>query len=172
VAGTSSALAIAADEPASGLFPAERRHRERRLGAERRRTFVSALLYGGIRPRRRGGRRASDHARALVDRQAPTRLMSATLILILCLLDAGLTLALMNYGAVEANPLMGPVVAGNVRVFALVKVAVTGLGLLCLLGIGRFRVFRVLEVGSLVHGVLAAYLGLVGYELWLYGHFH
>jgi hypothetical protein len=139
---------------------------ERRVAPfDRRRKLVFSLVYGGLRPRRRSGRRAGDRYRPIVDWHGPGLLASAVLVLVLCVVDAFLTLWLITDGAIEANPLMAPLVQGDLRGFAITKLALTGGGVVTLVAMANFRVFRLVRVGSLVHTILVAYLVLVSYEL-------
>jgi Domain of unknown function (DUF5658) len=139
---------------------------ERRVAnRDRRRKLMFSLLYGGLRPRRRTGRRVEDHHRPIIDWHGPGLLTSAVLVLVLCVIDAFLTLWLMTNGAIEANPLMAPLVDGDGRGFAITKLALTGGGILTMVAMANFRVFRLIRVGSLVHTILVAYLALVCYEL-------
>ena len=108
----------------------------------------------------------------MIDWHGPGLFFSVVWILILCTVDALLTLALIAQGAVEANPLMRPFVPSDPHAFAVIKLAATGLSLLILVAIARFRVFRVLRVGTVVHAALIGYIALVGYEVWLLGLAH
>ncbi|MBS0375029.1 MAG: hypothetical protein JSR73_10645 [Proteobacteria bacterium] len=155
-------MADGIDTTANGIpFDGERRQSSR----DRRKRLVFSLFYGGLKPRRRAGRRASDHHQPIVDWHGPGLLASSVLVLILCSLDAFLTLWLMTVGAVEANPLMAPLVAGDAQRFAITKLAMTGAGILTCVALANFRVFRLIRVATLVHTILVAYLVLVGYEL-------
>jgi hypothetical protein len=139
---------------------------ERRSGhGDRRRSVLFALLYGGLRPRRRSGRRASDHHRPIVDWHGPGLLASSVLVIVLCAVDAFLTLWLMTAGAVEANPFMAPLVNGDVLRFTVTKLTLTGAGVVTLVAIANFRVFRRVRVATLVHAMVLAYLVLVSYEV-------
>jgi len=139
---------------------------ERRVArGDRRRRFVFSLFYGGLKPRRRNGRRATDHHRPIIDWHGPELLASSILVLVLCVADALLTLWLMTQGASEANPLMAPLLGGDVRHFAIAKLALTGGGIVTLVALANVRIFRTFKVGTLVHTVLVAYLVLVSYEL-------
>ncbi len=141
---------------------------ERRVAAaDRRRKFVFSLFYGGLRPRRRTGRRAADHHQPIIDWHGPGLLTSSILVLLLCVADAFLTLWLLHDGAIEANPLMAALVEGDGRRFAIAKLALTGGGVLTLVAMANFRVFRRIRAGTLVHTILAAYLVLICYELTL-----
>ena len=165
-----SPQSVAADDrsPRFGSNAAELAHERRRAG-ERRHSLLWALLYGGMRPRRRGGRRAEDHHRPIVDWHDPSLLFSAFGLLMLCVCDGALTLALLAHGASEANPVMDLVVSGDMTRFALVKLALTASGLLILVSLARFTVFRLFRVSTLVHAALVGYAILVCYELWLVG---
>lgn len=137
----------------------------RRNGQERRGGLFFALLYGGFRPRRRAGRRVADQLRPIVDWHGPALLASGLLVLVLCALDALLTLQLVAGGAREANPFMALFVYGDVRRFVVAKILLTGGGLLALVACARFRVFRAFRAGAIVHTMLITYLILVTYEL-------
>lgn len=140
---------------------------DRRRNTERRRQLMFSLVYGGLRPRRRNGRRASDHHRPIIDWHGPGLFASVVLVLVLCVADGLLTLRLLAGGAIEANPVMALWAYGDGHRFAAMKVLSTGAGLLTLVALARFRVFRVLRVATLVHAILVAYLALIGYELLL-----
>jgi Domain of unknown function (DUF5658) len=142
---------------------------DRRTHSDRRIRFVHSLLYGGLQPRRRSARRATDAHRPLIDWHGPVLFFSVVTILVLCTVDALLTLVLIGRGAVEVNPLMRPFVPSDPHAFAVVKLAATGASLLMLVAIARFRVFKVLRVANLVHAALVGYVGLVAYEVWLLG---
>jgi hypothetical protein len=167
-AGPDDRSAQACADAARGPRPSEAAER-RAEGADRRARVWYALLYGGFKPRRRAGRRAEDQQRAIVDWHDPALLASAVLTLILCVLDAGLTLRLLASGAHEANPVMALLVYGDARRFVILKLALTAFGVMALVVLARVRVFRWLRVGALVHSTLVAYLLLISYELSLAG---
>jgi len=145
------------------------RDRRRACGDRRERVFWS-LLHGGIRPRRRAGRRLQDHHRPLVDWHGELLLTSAIVVLLLCVADALLTLQLLTDGASEVNPFMALLVQRGALSFAIVKLSLTGAGVLALVSIARFRVFRQLRVAMFVHAAMFGYAALVGYELWMLSH--
>ena len=140
-------------------------HERRRSRDDRRARLFHSLVFGGMNPRRRCGRRETDLSRPIVDWHGPWLFASSVLILILCVADAVLTLRLLASGAMEANPFMALYVYGDAQRFAIVKLAMTGGGILTLVALARFQVFRVLRAQVLVHVVLVAYLVLVAYEL-------
>lgn len=152
-------------------FDRARAPERRRSDPDRRRRLFWSLIYGGLRPRRRDGRRVGDLFQPIVDWHGPGLFASAFLVLVLCVIDALLTVQLLSAGADEANPVMALYTEGDGHRFAAMKLFLTGAGLLVLVAMARFRVFRILRVATLVHGVLAGYAVLVAYELLLVGRY-
>ena len=140
---------------------------ERRIPGERRRRFAFSLAYGSVRPRRRQPRRDKDHFGFFADWHESHLLYSVMGILLLCGVDAVLTLNLLKQGAVEFNPLMATLIQVNTQLFAAIKMAVTGLALISLVVLANYRVFRRIRVYNLVYGAFFAYLALILYELML-----
>ena len=141
---------------------------EQRRGVERRRRLWWSLLYGGFRPRRRGARRNGEDARsAMLDWHASHLLLVAMTIVLLCAGDAFLTLKLLSAGALEINPVMALVVNGDVAVFTACKTAMTGIGVVLLVAVSRYRFLRRIRVELALYAVLTGYLALVAYEFWL-----
>ncbi len=164
--GTSRGLTVTDTSGATAVAGAHAGGLERRRArTDRRARLWHSLLLGGMNPRRRTGRRAGDLHRPIVDWHGPWLFASSTLILLLCAADAFLTLRLLAGGAIEANPFMALYVYGDAQRFAIVKLAMTGAGVLTLVSLARFRIFRVMRAQVLVHVVLAAYLVLIAYEL-------
>jgi len=126
---------------------------------------MRALLYGSFRPRRLGPRRANEQQLGAVDWHHPWWLAVAVLIIALSCVDAALTLALIGHGAYEVNPLLAPLVYGSPVAFVLVKVALTGVGLVCLTLLARMKVFGRLPAQVLLYAVLLGYVVLIAYEL-------
>ncbi len=105
-----------------------------------------------------------DASIAVTDWYAPQWLAAAVLILILCVTDALLTLALLAHGAYEANPFMDALVHGDGRSFVAFKFGLTAAGVVVLILLARVRAFGRLPVSALLYGVLLGYVWLVGYE--------
>ena len=122
------------------------------------------MLYGSFNPRRRSPRRGSEASFAAVDWHHPQWLGVAILILLLSCADAFLTLTLIDHGAYEVNPLMAPLVAGSPLLFTLVKVGLTGGGVVILTLLARLRAFRRIPIGAVLYALLATYAVLVVYE--------
>ena len=146
------------DQAAWLRLPAERRR------GERRRRVLRALLLGSFHARRRAPRRAGEQALAAVDWHHPQWLATAILIVTLSCADAALTLALIEHGAYETNPLMRPFVYGSALPFTVVKVVLTAGGVVLLTLLASMRLFGRLSAGMLLYALLAGYAALIGYE--------
>ena len=138
---------------------------ERRRGPDRRTRVARALVYGSFNPRRLGPRRAGEHRLGAIDWYHPWWLAIATLILALCAADAVLTTVLISHGAYELNPVLAPLVGGSGVFFAVVKVGLTGGGVVLLTLLSRVKAFGRLPVALLLYAVLVGYGVLIAYEL-------
>lgn len=139
---------------------------ERRDVRDRRKFTFRTIIQGSLTPRRRGGRRDNEHE-GLVDWHEPDLLFLALTIVLLSVMDAFFTLTLLTNGAVEANPILAYVLDYSPGSFAILKMALTGVGVLVLVALARSKVFKVVRVRTILQAFLAAYILLVGYELWL-----
>lgn len=139
---------------------------ERRRGYDRRQRLLWSFVRGGLTPRRRGGRRAGD-GQLHVDWHEPHLLFLALAIVALSVVDAFLTVTLLAGGAYEANPVMAYVLRDYPALFAAVKMAFTGAGVIVLVALARATVFNLVRVSAVIHWCLAGYLALVAYEWWL-----
>jgi len=139
---------------------------ERRRGSDRRKHSVRALLYGSLKPRRRGPRRGGEHEHKVsgADWHDPQWLAVAMLIVLFSCVDAFLTLMLIDHGAYEANPVMAPLVGGSGLAFALVKIGLTAGGVVLLTLMARMRAFGRIPVSLLLYTVLLVYGMLLVYE--------
>ncbi len=137
---------------------------ERRRGPDRRHGTLRALLHGSLNPRRRAPRRGYEANFTSVDWHHPQWLGVAMLILILSCADAFLTLNLMDRGAYEINPFMAPLVGGSPLLFTVVKIGLTGGGVVLLTVLARVRLFSAIPISFVLYGVLGAYAVLVIYE--------
>lgn len=148
-------------KPAGPLAAVPERRR-----VERRSQILRSLFYGSLRPRRRGPRRLNERGISAVDWHHPQWLAISMLIVIGSCTDALLTLILIERGvAVEANPLMAPLVGHSALAFALVKVLLTAGGVLLLTQLARIRAFGRIPVGAFLYLVLAIYGALIAYEV-------
>ena len=73
---------------------------------------------------------------------------------------------MIRHGASELNPFMAPLVEGSVHGFAFWKTGLTAMGVTVLTVLARLRIWG-RGVGTLLYVVLAGYIVLVSYELFL-----
>ena len=78
-----------------------------------------------------------------------------------------MTVVLLQGGADEVNPIMAALVYRSVAMFAALKMAMTGVGVLLMVFLARYRFMRLLRVEWVLYGVLIAYGSLIGYEVWM-----
>ena len=139
---------------------------ERRERADRRRRVWWSVCYGSFNPRRRAAqRRSGDHRYQSLDWHSAHLLAVAVGILLLSVVDAFLTLVLLQKGAAEVNPVMALLVDRNVAAFAALKMAMTSMSLVFMVFLARYRFMRLLPVAWVLYGVLIAYVGLITYEV-------
>lgn len=129
--------------------------------------MARAVVYGSFNPRRLGPRRTGEERVGAIDWYHPWWLVIGTLIITLCGSDAVLTEVLISRGAYELNPVLAPLVHGSAGMFVLVKVGLTGLGVVLLTILSRLKAFGRMPVALLLYGVLLGYGVLVAYELQL-----
>jgi hypothetical protein len=124
------------------------------------------VLWGG---RREVIRRQEDRQRRVyIDRYQQSQFAVIVLILFLSVTDAILTLLLISHGAVEINPVMAFYLGLGSYPFLFVKYALTSAGLVVLVVFQR-RFLRSLRMnaGAFLYVVLAAFLGVVSWEIYL-----
>jgi hypothetical protein len=140
-------------------------NRERRDRERRRRVWWS-VCYGSFNPRRRAPpRRLGDSGAHFLDWHSAHLLAVSIGILLLCVVDAFLTLTLLERGAVEVNPFMAGLIFRNVAMFAALKMAMTSAGVILMVYVARYRFMRLLQVEWGLYAVLIAYAGLILYEI-------
>ncbi len=145
---------------------------ERRMRLERRHRRLWSIAYGSFNPRRRSIRRTDGHHVQFVDWHRPHLLGVALGIILLCSIDAFLTLTLISQGASELNPVMAHLLYRDIAIFAVGKMFMTGVGVLTLVALSRCRVFGKIRVDVGLYLTLAGYIALIAYELsLLYGTF-
>ena len=141
---------------------------ERRERTDRRLRVWWAVVYGSFNPRRRApARRLSQSRYHPVDWHSSHLLAVAISILLLSVVDAFLTLLLLQGGAEEVNPIMALFVYRSVAVFAELKMGLTSLGVVFMVFMARYRFMSRWPVGWVLYGVLIGYVSLIGYEIHL-----
>ena len=108
--------------------------RAQRFGVDRRRKAIPLLRYLVADGRRKGVRRAEDRRRFIIlDRYSSHLLTAIVGILFLSLLDALLTLSLIEHGATEINPVMAFFLKQGPLIFTSAKYLLTSLAVVIFL---------------------------------------
>ena len=112
-------------------------------------------------------RRASEHWRPyFVDRFSSAMFIVIMMLIIASIVDAILTIQLIEAGAKEINPLMDHLLDNGILVFLLVKYVLTVAGLPLLLIFQNHYLFGTrIRVGYLIPMAVVMYLVLIGYQL-------
>lgn len=117
-----------------------------------------------ITGRRRQIRRSGCAKTANLDTYPPIYLIITLGILGLCFADAFNTLQLIQNGGKELNPFMDVLIQKDIQLFVIAKFALTGLGLLLLLGYRHYRILSHIRAKHLILAMFAMYTVLIGYQ--------
>ena len=141
--------------------------RAQRLGVDRRRKTIPPLRYLVAGGRRRGVRRAEDKQRIIIlDRYSPRILAAIVGILCLSLLDAVLTLCLIDHGASETNPVMAFFLEQGSLIFTSVKYLLTSLSVVIFLLVNHNVLPRTrFRMSSLFTFAIASFTIVVVWEI-------
>ena len=136
---------------------------ERRIGIDRRSRPTPILSRYWLRGRRRGGRRDDESENIYVDRYTLVETLLVGGVLILSTLDMLFTIAHLNHGGTEANPIMAWFLdVGGHAAFIAVKLLSTFVGLFVLLVHVKFR-----RVRGLLAMAFLLYLGIFVFHMYL-----
>lgn len=144
--------------------------RERRSGKDRRAGPTSPFSINSLTGSRRASRRKEDAQKHyIVDLYSPVFLAVLVATLLLSLADAFLTLKLVGEGLNELNPVMDYFLRQGPVIFVVVKYGMTALGLLILLIVKNYCLWRGKVKTALFLFVLPVlYLCLITYEVILF----
>ena len=126
---------------------------------------IRSLLFGGKREKIR---RQVDVRRIFyVDHYSPELFFAIVSILLLCVIDALLTLTLLDRGAQEANPVMAYFLQFGPYTFFAFKYLLTIITIICLLMLKNI-VLRVIKINarSVLYFMAIFYLAVVGLDLY------
>jgi hypothetical protein len=115
--------------------------------------------------RRHVHRRAEDTEVIFLDWHHPWLFFLATGTMLLSCADAFLTLLLLDHGMIEANPVMGAVMAHGTAVFTSTKLAMTAFGIFVLVFLAKARFLNRFRTGLFLTCFFSFYACLVCYEL-------
>jgi hypothetical protein len=137
---------------------------------DRRRANLPVWHPRRLRGRRMRMRRDTDKAQPYaVDRVSWPVFALAILLLLLTLADGLITVALLDHGFEEANPLMRLMLERGTSHFFVVKYVLTALFLPVALVMNHYRLFGSrLRVGHLIPIAVALYLVLIAYQCTLW----
>ena len=137
---------------------------EQRQG-QRRQTSWQTFHGTLTKNRRKLARRDGDDLDAYIDWYGHLPLIAAVTIILLCFADAFLTTVLISQGAVELNVLMDWLIQRDIHLFAIVKMAVTGVALVVLVMHFNFRIYRYIAVRYVLYALVPIYSLLIYHEL-------
>lgn len=140
---------------------------DRGVYADRRKPTLKSFFYGAFRPRRRKVRREEDRDHTFLDVHPNNLLIVCTAILILSVLDGILTVHLTGLGIKQGNPVLTYFVTADAGVFALIKVALTAVGLVGLVLTAHMRIYQLVQSSTVLYAFLSAYVITVVYQAYL-----
>jgi Domain of unknown function (DUF5658) len=151
--------------PGSGRFSS----REKRRGIDRRINNKARLKYLLFNGRREHSRRDEDRGKAYVyDRYNQKFFFAITTILILSILDAVLTLVVIQRGASELNPVMAYFLELGTPSFIIAKYVLTSVGVLILLISKNVFLTKIkIYTHSLFPCVIFVFIVVIAWELYL-----
>ena len=141
---------------------------ERRDRVDRRKPTFKGFLTGCFKCRRRQQRRADSFAHYETDWYDAKLLVMALTLLLLSATDAGMTMTLLDHGAVELNPLMNFLMGHSIETFIYTKLALTAVCIVILVAHYHSKIFNNVRVDIILMFALFVYMGLVTYEFFLY----
>ena len=137
---------------------------ERRAITDRRQFTWRTVFFAFMRSRRHDLRRDDDGEILFLDWHHPWLFFLAVGTMIMSCLDAFMTLRLMDYGWVEANPVMAAMLSQGTGVFAVTKIATTGTCILILVFLAKARFLNRVRTGLFLTVLFTLYACLVCYE--------
>jgi hypothetical protein len=142
---------------------------DRRSGRERRQRQQQTFCFGNGSGRRRSIRRRRDRAAVYhPDRYSSILFGMIVSILFLSVVDAYLTLFLIDHGAAELNPLMAFYLDIGPQAFLLVKYGLTSSSVLVLLLLSNFLLPGLkINTGSMFMIIFTVFASVVAWELYL-----
>jgi hypothetical protein len=140
---------------------------DQRTQSDRRETPTSPWSAFPPAGQRMANRRASEHWRPyFVDRFSSGMFIVILMLIIASIVDAVLTIQLIDAGASEINPLMTRLLEHGIRPFLFGKYVLTVVGLPLLLIFQNHCLFGTrIRVGYLIPMAVVMYLVLIGYQL-------
>lgn len=144
-------------------------YKKNRRGIDRRTNNKARLKYLLFNGRRERSRRDEDSGKAFIfDRYNQKFFLAITAILILSVLDAVLTLIVIQRGAKELNPVMAYFLEHGTSTFIVAKYILTSVGVLILLIFKNVFLTRLkIYTHSLFPCVIFVFITVIAWELFL-----
>ena len=149
--------------------PCESSSNEKRRGSDRRTDNKARLKYLLFNGRRERSRRDEDRGKAAIfDRYNQKLFLAITTILVLSILDAVLTLIVIQRGATELNPVMAYFLELGIPTFIVAKYLLTSIGVFILLIFKNVFLTKIkIYTHSLFPCVIFVFLAVIAWELFL-----
>lgn len=149
--------------------PCESPDKETRRGIDRRKNNKARLKYLLFNGRRERSRRDEDRGKAFIfDIYNQKLFLAITAILVLSILDAVLTLVVIQRGARELNPVMAYFLEHGTLIFIVAKYVLTSIGVLILLIFKNVFLTKIkIYTHSLFPCVIFVFLTVIAWELFL-----
>lgn len=145
---------------------------DRRSGADRRAKPTSPFSLASLRGSRKRSRRKEDrYIHFFVDRYGKRSVVVVLITLILSFTDAFFTLNLVRAGGEELNPVMLFFLQHGPVPFLISKYAFTMFGIMVLIMLKNYPIFKGIMVRDLLLLVPIFYFLLIAYEIILVVHF-
>jgi hypothetical protein len=139
---------------------------ERRGLKDRRSGPTRCLSRYTLTGRRRAARRESEAADCYTDRYELRYPLMIGIILVLCVLDYGMSVRIHQWGGAEINRLAAGLIHGSPVRLLMFKLGLTSTGLVFLLLHKNFKLLGWVRAGDVIAFVLAVYLALCSYEVY------
>ena len=123
------------------------------------------VFFGFLKSRRRRARRDGERRGVFVDWHHPWLFFLGVGIMLMSVVDAFLTLRLLGFGAIEANPVMRLAMGVDTAWFVTLKVLMTAFAVFVLVYASRYRLFGRMRVGLLITALFCCYAALISYEI-------
>ena len=135
-------------------------------GQNRRKNSARTALHSLYRNRRGAVRRVDDSVvNVYIDKHEPWLVYLAIGALFLCATDAFFTLALLQHGSFEMNPVMDYFIQKDSRLFFIVKFSMTAFCVLFVLIHKNFQFLRIFKGYHVLFSAFVLYSILICYEI-------
>ena len=135
-----------------------------RVITDRRSMGWRTVMFGFLRSRRRDTRRHDEGEVLFLDWHHPWLFFLAVGTMLMSVMDAFMTLQLLDRGMVEANPVMAAALGQGTTFFAVSKMLMTGTSILALVFLAKARFLNRFRAGLMLTVFFSVYACLICYE--------